>query len=103
MPDSPPTKSREEIVGLLRTLLPELNRDYGVRSLSLFGSRVRGAEHRDSDVDILVEFDRTPGFFRFVELEDHLSRQVGVPVDLVMKTALRKKIGQRVIAEAIRV
>ena len=93
--------SPEEIISRLRIVLPDLAQEFGVSALSVFGSRARGAARPDSDVDILVEFDRTPGFFRFVELEERLSRHLGLKVDLAMKTSLRPRIGQRILAEAI--
>ncbi|MBI4663769.1 MAG: nucleotidyltransferase family protein [Verrucomicrobia bacterium] len=72
--------------------LPDLRAKYGVSNLSVFGSFVRGDAGPGSDVDLLVEFDRVPGLFKFVELEDELSAMLGVKVDLVMKTALRPRI-----------
>jgi len=96
-----PSHSRDQIAVQLRALLPELRECYGVRSLSMFGSRVHDAGGPGSDLDLLVEFDQAPGFFRFIELEDRLGRHLGLKVDLVMKTALRQRIGQRVLAEAI--
>ena len=36
--------------------MPELERDYGVASLALFGSYVRGEERENSDLDVLVDF-----------------------------------------------
>lgn len=88
---------------LLRRHLPELRERYGVRTLGLFGSYLRGEQRRGSDLDILVEFERTPTFFRFIELEDHLAGLLGVNVDLVMKSALKPRIGERILAEVVAV
>ena len=46
-----------------------------------------------------MTFAVTPGLFRFVELENHLTDLLGVKVDLVMRDALKPAIGQRVLAE----
>lgn len=40
------------------------------------------------------------GFFKFVEMEDELSELLQRKVDLVMRPALRPRIGRRVLAEA---
>ena len=40
--------------------MPELEREYGVVSLALFGSYVRGEEREDSDLDVLVGFNLIP-------------------------------------------
>ena len=92
-----------DIVAQLRSALPDLRAKYGVSTLSVFGSIVSGDAGSDSDVDLLVEFDRVPGFFKFVELEDELSRLLRMKVDLVMKQALRPRIGRRALSEAVRV
>ena len=97
----PTLLSCAEIVSRLREELPDLRARYGVEALSIFGSRVQGEARPESDVDVLVEFSRTPGFFGFIELEDELSAKLGVKVDLVMKTALRPRIGRRALAEAV--
>jgi predicted nucleotidyltransferase len=85
----------------LRTHLPELRERYSVRALWLFGSYVRGEQRKRSDLDVLVEFDRAPTFFEFIDLEDHLSDLLGMKVDLVMKSALKQAIGQRILAEVV--
>jgi predicted nucleotidyltransferase len=50
-----------------------------------------------------VEFDRAPTFFEFIALEDDLSRLLGVKVDLVMKSALKPRIGERILSEVVQV
>ena len=92
-----------QFIRVLQKHLPELRQAYGVRALWLFGSYVRGQKKRASDLDVLVEFDITPSFFRFIELEDHLSELLGVKVDLVMKRALKPAIGARILAEMVTV
>jgi predicted nucleotidyltransferase len=91
----------EVIVQALRDQLPELRARYSVRSLGIFGSYVRGEQERGSDLDLLVDFDRVPTLFEFVRLERHLSQQLGVPVDLVMKTALKPTIGRYILEEVV--
>ncbi|WP_342765366.1 nucleotidyltransferase family protein [uncultured Methanomethylovorans sp.] len=67
--------------------------------MGLFGSYVRGENTPESDLDVLVEFSRTPTIFRFVHLENHLSDSLGVKVDLVMKSALKPNIGKQILNE----
>lgn len=88
-------------ITILRKILPELRQSFGVRSLGIFGSYVRGQQKRKSDIDILVEFDREPTLFSFIRLENHLSHKLGVKVDLVMKDALKPAIGRRVLGEVV--
>jgi len=86
---------------LLRARLPELRRNRGVRSLGIFGSYVHGKQGKRSDVDILIEYDRPPTLLQFVRLERELSEQLGAKVDLVMKSALKPAIGERILREVM--
>lgn len=79
--------------------MPFLREHYGVESLGLFGSYLRGDAGPDSDLDLLVRFHHTPGLIGFVELENYLSDLLGLRVDLVMADALKPNISRRVLAE----
>ena len=92
----------ERISVLLRENLPLLRGKYRVKTLALFGSYVRGEQRKRSDVDILVEFEEPIGLLEFVALERELSQLIGKRVDLVMKTALKPRIGERILKEAVR-
>ena len=80
---------------------PALRKRYGVRSLGLFGSYARNEQNSKSDIDILVEFDGSIGLLKFMELESNLSELFGRRVDLVMKSALKPRIGQRILQEVL--
>lgn len=88
----------------LRAMLPELRVRYGVASLGLFGSRVRGDHRPDSDLDVLVTFEpgRTPGL-RYFDLADEIGRRLGLTVDLVPWDALRPVVVREVSREVERV
>src|SRR5437764_1312303 len=77
--------NREQMIASLIAAMPELQRDFGVRSLSLFGSVARGEDRPGSDVDVLVEFDpsRTVTLFTLARLQERLEETLMRPVDLV--------------------
>ena len=60
----------------------------------LFGSFARGEEREDSDVDILVKFDRTLpiGLFAYVRMNRELEERLGRKVDLVEEGTLRPAV-----------
>ena len=95
--------SLNDILDKLRACLPEVRVRYSVRSLGVFGSHVTGGARKKSDVDILVEFDETPGLLKFVRLERHLSEALGLKADLVMASSLKPNIGRRIRAEVVSV
>lgn len=78
-----------------------LFREYKLKELGVFGSYVRQEQTDASDVDILVDFVETPDLFTFVGLKNALSDLLGLPVDLVMKSALKPAIGQRILKEVV--
>lgn len=79
----------------------ELKDKYHIKDIGIFGSYLRGEETEESDIDILVEFepDARMDLIRFIELEEDLSELLGAKVDLVMKSALKPRIGERVLKE----
>jgi predicted nucleotidyltransferase len=83
--------------------LPELQQAYGVQALWLFGSHVRGVARKQSDLDLLVQFDdrSTLSLLEFIALENRLSDWLGVQVDLVEKNGLKPAIGRYVLQEAV--
>ncbi|MDA1348743.1 MAG: nucleotidyltransferase family protein [Chloroflexi bacterium] len=98
----PEVQSRTaEFFRILRDNLPELRKQYGVSYLGIFGSYLRGEEREDRDLDVLVEFDRIIDLLEFVALQSELGDLLGVDVDLVMKSALKPRIGKRILAEVV--
>ncbi len=78
-----------------------LKRQFKVKEIGFFCSYVRGGQKRNSDLDVLVEFSRVPGFFKFIEMENYLGKILKVKVDLVMKSALKPRIGRFILDEVI--
>lgn len=72
-----------------------------MKSIGLFGSWVRDEQTKQSDVDVLVKFEKPIGFFKFVEIEDYLSERLGVKVDLVTPDALKPLIKPQMEKEAV--
>ena len=94
-------RDAEYFIRILRQHLPELREKYSVNYLGVFGSYIRGEQTKDSDLDILVQFEKKPGLLKYIELENYLSDLLGVKVDLVMKSALKPNIGKRILNEVV--
>jgi len=90
--------SAGEIREILRKCLPEIRDKYGVTSIGIFGSYARGEEAPDSDIDIIVEFDRPIGW-ELVDLADHLESILHHKVDLVIRRSLHPLIRDTILAE----
>lgn len=94
-------KKIDQIIIKLRKNKPVLEEKYGVKNLEIFGSYIRGEQKKSSDLDVLVEFSKTIDLFKYIELEEFMSKKLGVKVDLVMKDTLKPRIKDRVLKEAI--
>ena len=86
---------------ILREQQPRLAEQYNVATLEIFGSHVRHAERKDSDLDVLVTFTKAPSLLKFVRLENQLSDLLGIKVDLVMKDSLKPAIGKNILREVV--
>lgn len=63
---------------------------YGVKRIGLFGSYVRGEERVESDLDILVEFERGKKTFdNYMGLKFFLEDLSGCKVDLVISETIK--------------
>jgi predicted nucleotidyltransferase len=83
-------KTLPDILRLLDEHKAELWERFGVSRLALFGSYARGEATPVSDVDILVDLERSIGW-EVVDLHGYLEAILGVRVDLVTEGALRRK------------
>jgi len=92
-------KTIDQILNNIRNSKPEIVKEFHVKEIGVFGSYVRGEEKADSDIDILVDFEKPIDLFRFLDLEERLSELSGRKVDLVSKKALKPHIGKVILAE----
>ena len=79
--------TKQTIQQRLRSNQSHFASTYGVRRIGLFGSYANGIPDDDSDVDLLVEFDRPLGL-RFMEFADELERLLGRRVGLLTPSGL---------------
>ncbi|MEW6194825.1 MAG: nucleotidyltransferase family protein [Bacteroidota bacterium] len=94
-------KNLEQILSEIRALFDLVQNKYDVENIEVFGSYARSDQKRTSDVDLLVTFKRTPSLIQFIGLENFLSDNLGIKVDLVMKDSLRDEIKGHIIKEAV--
>jgi uncharacterized protein len=91
---------RKTIFALINNHQTEL-RQRGVGSLAVFGSIARGQASPNSDIDILVDFNRPVGLFEFIRLKIYLEELTNMPVDLVTPDALRPAMRDGILKEAV--
>lgn len=94
-------RSLDDMRRILKAHLPGLSARYGIKTMAIFGSYIRGQQRKRSDIDLLVEFEKAPTLFEFMDLEEELTRLLGAKVDLVSRKALRGEVGNRILKEMV--
>ena len=92
---------RQEVLTTLNNHKETLQ-GFGVKSLLLFGSVARDEARSNSDIDLLVEFDRPVGLFTFVRVQRYLEEILGQSIDLGTPDSLKPYLREPVLREAIR-
>jgi predicted nucleotidyltransferase len=90
-----------EILDQLRGMRHELNEQYHVRTIGIFGSYSQEHQTEHSDLDLVVEFDQPIGMMAFVHLRDLIADRLKIQVDLVTPDGLHPLIRDRVMHEVV--
>ena len=88
--------SKNDILNKLSDLKPMLYKDYSVTQIGLFGSFSDDSNTDESDIDLLVEFEKPIGW-KYFSLEIYLENIFKRKIDLVTKNALKKQIKDNIL------
>ena len=91
----------DQIKNTISQHLDFLSENYNVDKIGVFGSITRGDNSDKSDVDMLVELSEPISLFKFIELEEFLSKVLGKKVDLVTEKALKSAIKDEILRETV--
>jgi len=97
--------SKEHLIKKLKEFFDDLNKDFAVKKIILFGSRISGKVKEESDVDLIIvsdDFERMNFIERAAKMYNYW--KLDLPVDFLCYTSeefnsLRKKIS--IVKEAI--
>jgi uncharacterized protein len=97
-----PTKPPPDLPALRAPAVARVCSARGIRRLALFGSRLKGLQHPDSDIDLLVEFEpgRVPGLMGLSAIEIELGEILGHKVDLRTAQDLSRHFRDEVLSSA---
>ncbi len=93
------------LIEALKAFDPAL-RENGATALFIFGSRARGTERPDSDLDLFIDYDpaaRIPKIVRLMQIEERISASLGIPVTITTRHALHPLMKESIERDAIRV
>lgn len=92
--------TKEAIIKILKKHKPEMQKKYGLTELALFGSFSRNEQTQNSDIDLLVDFNKTPGlnyFDMLYELDALFKNEIQVISKKAIKPKYLKAIQQDLI------
>jgi len=69
-----------------------ISRDNNINYLALFGSTARGENKSNSDVDLLVKFNKRLSLLDLIQVERYFSNVFNRPVDLIPEDSLNKYV-----------
>jgi predicted nucleotidyltransferase len=83
-------KTLAQVTNALSNHKYELSSKFHVEKLAIFGSFARNEQKKESDIDILVEFNAPIGI-EFIDLANHLESILKLKVDLVSRNGIKPK------------
>lgn len=90
--------NENQIEEIKRILIEVLER-YGVEKAALFGSIVRGQVTKESDIDLLIEFEGKKSLLDLVGLKFELQELLKRRVDVVTYKSLHPLLKERILNE----
>jgi uncharacterized protein len=90
--------TKNDILMKLSDLKPFLNKNYSVKQIGLFGSFSDDSNTEESDIDLLVEFEKPIGW-KYFSLEIYLENIFERKIDLGTKNALKEQIKDSILSQ----
>ena len=97
------TINLKQIRTVLRKNRKEIYTKYKAEILGVFGSYSRDEASSDSDIDILVRFEKGASLFGWAGLARYLEDLLEVSVDVVPEKSLKKELQDQVYRDLIKV
>ena len=88
-----------EQVEEIKKIIVDTLKKYGVKKASLFGSVVRDETTKESDVDLLVEFNGRKSLLDLVRLKMRLEELLGRKVDVLTYKSVNPLLKKRILDE----
>lgn len=94
--------TRDEIITKLKETAPALRAE-GVTRLAIFGSRARGDERDDSDLDVLIDVDTRFAGLDLIRVQDMIKEATGIETQAAMRRSIESRFAERIADDVIQV
>jgi hypothetical protein len=91
-----------EIKEFLTRNKKNIEKNFGIKSIGIFGSFVKGEANAYSDIDILIEFQKDKETFRnYMGLKFYLEEELNRKVDIIIKDSIKPLIKSEILKEVV--
>ena len=90
------------LTGLKSKILDILKKHNVIRA-GIFGSFARGEQKKNSDIDILIEFEGKKSLFDLVELKLELEDRLNKKVDIITYKAINSLLKKIILNEEVKI
>jgi uncharacterized protein len=80
----------------IENILIDVLKKHDASRVAIFGSRARGDEHGESDLDVLVRFVEGKSLLKLVAIERELTERLGIKVDLLTEASISPHLRNRI-------
>lgn len=96
-------KTRDEIISFIARNKSLFRKKFHITKIGIFGSYARGEQNKDSDIDLIVEFeDNTPNLYDLkLDLKEFFRSKLGIEVDICREKYIKPRIKEEILKETL--
>ena len=94
---------KDTIRKVIQNNASDIKTQFKAEVIGIFGSYARGEQSSESDVDVLVRFDKGATLLDLVAVSEYLENLLGIPVDVVSEKSLHPMMRDDVLNELVAV
>ncbi len=88
----------DEVIEKIKSQYPYLSSEFGIKRIGVFGSAAKQSDRDQSDIDLVVEFERPIGL-EFMRLAQYMEKLFGRKVDILTRDGIRNIRVKRVSSD----
>ena len=91
--------TKNNILEYLKDHKQEFANRFGITKLGLFGSYARNEEHKDSDIDLIIDIEAKDIYEKKIELKKILEKNFNTKVDIAREKYLKPLARKEILKE----
>ena len=96
-------KTKDEIISFIARNKNLFRKEFHITKIGIFGSYARGEQNKDSDIDLIVEFeDNTPNLYDLkLDIKEFFRSKLGIEVDICREKYIKPRIKEEILKETL--